>query len=133
MKYAIPVLTTIILLISGCKTPQKSTQATAVVLDKPIATKNSLLWQISGNGLLKPSYLYGTIHIIGEDNYFLGKNVQKKLFHCDELVMELDPAKINVAALTRQQQNHKGLHERYRLCHTSFLYGRFYRYQEVYF
>jgi uncharacterized protein YbaP (TraB family) len=26
---------------------------------------NSLLWQISGNGLKKPSYLFGTHHLIG--------------------------------------------------------------------
>lgn len=25
--------------------------------------ENSLLWKISGNGLEKPSYLFGTIHI----------------------------------------------------------------------
>lgn len=69
-------------------------------LDKALPTQNSLLWQISGNGLNKPSYLYGTIHLISQDDYFLGKNVLKKLQNSDKLVMEVDLEKINIAALT---------------------------------
>lgn len=100
MKFYISVLIVLIFLSTGCNPPQKTATAAVIPLDKPLATKNSLLWQISGNGLEKPSYLYGTIHIIGEDNYFLGKNVRKKLQNSEQLVMELDPGKINVAALT---------------------------------
>ena len=31
--------------------------------------KSSLLWQISGNGLEKPSYLFGTFHIMCKDDF----------------------------------------------------------------
>ncbi len=90
----------LVFLFIQCRPPQKTTSAPTIILDKPIATNNSLLWQISGNGLTKPSYLYGTIHIISQDDYFLGKNVSKKLVHADQLVMEIDLNDINVAALT---------------------------------
>lgn len=73
----------------------------AVTLDKPLNTNNSLLWQISGNGLSKPSYLYGTIHMISQDDFFLGKNVSKKIQKSEELIMELDLNNIDVAAVTK--------------------------------
>ncbi|HNE50387.1 MAG TPA: TraB/GumN family protein [Chitinophagales bacterium] len=44
--------------------------------------------------------MYGTIHLISQDDYFLGKNVLKKLQNSDKLVMEVDLEKINIAALT---------------------------------
>ncbi|MFT5165622.1 MAG: hypothetical protein ACI8P3_000850 [Saprospiraceae bacterium] len=37
----------------------------------PTKDENALLWEISGNGLEKPSYLYGTIHIISKEDFFL--------------------------------------------------------------
>lgn len=37
----------------------------------PTAEENALLWKISGKDLPTPSYLYGTIHIIGKDDFFL--------------------------------------------------------------
>ena len=69
-----------VLVCSAFKPPKKDKETTQLpVLDKPINSSNSLLWQISGNGLSKPSYLYGTIHVIDQENYFLGKNVKKKI------------------------------------------------------
>ncbi|MDB5228597.1 MAG: TraB/GumN family protein [Bacteroidota bacterium] len=97
-----------VLFISGCKTPQKTATDQAIILDKPLQSIHSLLWQISGNGLTKPSYLYGTIHIIGEGDYFLGKNVLKKLHKSEALVMELDLSKIDVNALTQISVLEKG-------------------------
>ncbi|MCC6583859.1 MAG: TraB/GumN family protein [Chitinophagales bacterium] len=73
----------------------------AIILDKPLNTNNSLLWQISGNGLSKPSYLYGTIHMISQDDFFIGKNVSKKIQKSEELIMELDLNNIDVAAVTK--------------------------------
>ena len=36
-------------------------------------SENSLLWEISGNGLAKPSYLFGTYHVLN-DGYLSQKN-----------------------------------------------------------
>lgn len=83
------------ILLYGHKPPQKQ----AIVLDQPLNTDNSLFWQISGKDLQKPSYLYGTIHIISQDDFFIGKNVQKKLQKSNLLIMEMDLKNMDVAAL----------------------------------
>ena len=88
-------------LLAGFKPPQKNNNAEhSAALDKPLSTNHSLLWQISGNGLKQTSYLYGTIHVISNEDYFLGKNVKKKLEKSSELIMEMDLNNIDVASLT---------------------------------
>lgn len=52
--------------------------------------ENTLLWKISGNGLEKPSYLYGTIHMICAEDAILSVNLKKALRDCDELYLEVD-------------------------------------------
>lgn len=51
---------------------------------------NTLLYKISGNGLSQPSYIFGTIHIIGKDDFFFPKTLGKSLDKCSKLVMEID-------------------------------------------
>ncbi|POY35673.1 TraB/GumN family protein [Solitalea longa] len=60
-------------------------------------SKNSLLWEISGKGLQKPSYLYGTIHMICEDDFFISEKLKKVSNSTDRLILEInfnDPAEI---------------------------------------
>ncbi|MEA3450732.1 MAG: TraB/GumN family protein [Bacteroidota bacterium] len=52
--------------------------------------ENFLLWEISGNGLEQPSYLYGTIHIIPSDDFFFYNSWKEKLLTCKYLVLETD-------------------------------------------
>ncbi|AWH86670.1 TraB/GumN family protein [Flavobacterium album] len=49
---------------------------------------NSLLWKISGNGLSKPSYLMGTIHVTCDNT--LDKKVLDALGATSQLYLELD-------------------------------------------
>ena len=51
---------------------------------------NTLLWKISGNGLEKPSYLFGTIHMLCADDAVLSKNMKKIIEDCDEVYFEVD-------------------------------------------
>ncbi|MBK7289455.1 MAG: TraB/GumN family protein [Chitinophagaceae bacterium] len=51
---------------------------------------NTLLWKISGNGLEKPSYLFGTIHMLCADDAVLSKNMKKVIENCDEVYFEVD-------------------------------------------
>lgn len=51
---------------------------------------SSLLWEISGNGLEQPSYLFGTIHIIGKDDYFWTDVMNEKFNKTESLVLEID-------------------------------------------
>lgn len=54
------------------------------------AVVNSLLWKIEGNGLEKPSYLFGTIHMICKDDAVLSENMKKVITDCDEVYFEID-------------------------------------------
>jgi uncharacterized protein YbaP (TraB family) len=51
---------------------------------------NTLLWKISGNGLEKPSYLFGTIHMLCADDALLSDNLKKVISECDEVYFEVD-------------------------------------------
>lgn len=53
-------------------------------------TEKSLLWEISGAGLAVPSYLYGTIHLIGEDDFFLTDATQEALQASKQVAFEID-------------------------------------------
>lgn len=80
-------------LLSATEKSKKSNKTT-------LPNQNSILWEISGNNLKAPSYLFGTIHAIPYDDFFIGKNTIKKLKACEQLVMELDLTEINEAKLT---------------------------------
>ena len=52
--------------------------------------EKSLLWEISGNGLAKPSYLYGTIHMICKDDASLGDSLIAAIQRSDRVYFEVD-------------------------------------------
>jgi uncharacterized protein YbaP (TraB family) len=52
--------------------------------------EKSLLWEISGKGLEKPSYLYGTIHMICEKDFIIKDKVKKAFANASQLVLEAD-------------------------------------------
>lgn len=54
---------------------------------KPLKT---LLWKVSGNGLEKPSYLFGTIHILCKEDAFLGDKMVEAIGSADKVYLELD-------------------------------------------
>lgn len=54
------------------------------------ASGQSLLWQIEGNGLSKPSFLFGTIHAICPDQVVMPENIQHVMDSCDQLALEID-------------------------------------------
>jgi uncharacterized protein YbaP (TraB family) len=58
--------------------------------DKSPKLENSLLWEVSGNGLAKPSYLYGTIHMICSADYFLTEKTKKAFEASNKLVLEIN-------------------------------------------
>jgi len=53
---------------------------------------NALLWEISGNGLAKPSYLFGTIHIINGADYFLPNQTLSSIDKSEKMYFEIDMA-----------------------------------------
>ena len=51
----------------------------------------SLLWEISGNGLKKKSHLYGTMHVSGRIAYHLGEEFYAALNGADAMALESNP------------------------------------------
>lgn len=92
----------IIVLVASCKTAQKSTETAPIVLDQPIPTENTLLWQVSGNGLTQPSYLFGTIHVISSEDFELSENVLRKLDNAQQLILEMDLKNINTLEVAQK-------------------------------
>lgn len=50
----------------------------------------SLLWQITGKNLSKPSYLFGTIHMICKDDYLWTEKMKNSLDKSEKICMEMD-------------------------------------------
>ncbi|MFZ9847822.1 MAG: TraB/GumN family protein [Flavobacteriales bacterium] len=53
------------------------------------AQQNSLLWEISGKGINKPSYLYGTMHLRDSRLFCFPDSAQQKLDSCAVLALEV--------------------------------------------
>src|SRR5687768_1037471 len=54
------------------------------------AKDKTLLWKISGNGIERPSYLFGTIHLLCEEDAILSSNLKKAIKDCDVVYLEVD-------------------------------------------
>jgi len=89
-----------ILLVSACKTT-RHTGTGKVELDTPINSERTLFWQVSGNDLEQPSYIFGTMHLIRNEQFHIGENVTKKLLRAEQLIMEVDLEKVDVLGLTQ--------------------------------
>ncbi len=50
---------------------------------------NSLLWKVEKEGI-KPSYIFGTIHVLPQADFQLDEKVKTAIGESDELVMEMD-------------------------------------------
>lgn len=52
--------------------------------------ESSLMWEVSGNGLQQPSYLFGTIHMICEEDFIMTDVVKEKFKLSSQVFLELD-------------------------------------------
>lgn len=64
--------------------------------------EKSLLWKISGNGLKETSYLFGTIHMICKDKFYMDEKIESALASSKVLAMELNMADPNLMAEMQQ-------------------------------
>lgn len=62
------------------------------LVNQPLA--KSILWEISGNGLSQPSYLFGTIHMICATDYMWHDYMQEAFDKSDEVILEIDMEEI---------------------------------------
>jgi uncharacterized protein YbaP (TraB family) len=69
-----------------------STKKTASTKKETPSTvnQNTLLWQITGHGLTKPSYIFGTMHLICKEDAALSENLRKAIAESDQVYFEID-------------------------------------------
>lgn len=78
---------------------------------KPVsqpAQVNTLLWRISGNGLAKPSYLFGTMHLLCADDISLSDSLKTAIRNADNVYLELDMNNMFEMLNAMQHMNMKG-------------------------
>jgi uncharacterized protein YbaP (TraB family) len=52
--------------------------------------QNTLLWEVSGNGLAKSSYLFGTFHLMCKDDIIFSSQLKTAVINADKVYLELD-------------------------------------------
>jgi len=70
---------------------------------------NSLFWEISGNGLDKPSYLYGTIHMICKEDLNMSHQVKEAFAQTTLTVLEVDMDDPNMMAEAQKHAYNDGM------------------------
>jgi len=82
---------TILGLFAGKAQTSSAIQAVEVADNEPFKPlAKALLWRISGNGLATVSYLYGTIHLINQDDFFMDDEMIEAIKESKEVVFEID-------------------------------------------
>ncbi|NBB88863.1 MAG: TraB/GumN family protein [Bacteroidetes bacterium] len=71
--------------------PQPNAQVEHAQLEKDTLA-HALLWKISHSELEEPSYLFGTIHMIKKEDYFLPQGLLTAIDQTEEMVFEIDMA-----------------------------------------
>lgn len=87
---------------AGFSRPEKLTRPTAT-LSSAVRTNSpakpspahTLLWKITGKGLKKPSYLFGTMHVLCEEDAILSDRLKGAIAGCDEIYFEINLVDIN--------------------------------------
>ncbi len=51
---------------------------------------HALLWRITSPDMSDTSYLFGTIHLISENDFFLPQGFEEAFAKCDKLILEID-------------------------------------------
>src|SRR5687768_18061184 len=86
------------LLLPGVTTAQKSAKKYP-----------SLFWEITGNGLKKPSYLFGTMHVSSKMVFHLSDSFYQAIRNVDAVALELNPDiwQGQMVRLDKLQQNYR--------------------------
>lgn len=72
------------------KTPVKKKVDTSQQVEKQKKTPSTLLWEITGNGLKEPSYLFGTMHILCLEDARLSDPLKKIIKDSKKIYFEID-------------------------------------------
>lgn len=64
--------------------------------------EKTLLWEVTGNGIMHPSYLFGTIHLMCPEKLKMPKQVEERFNEMEALFLELDMDDPNTMKLMLQ-------------------------------
>ncbi|MGI9541681.1 MAG: TraB/GumN family protein [Cyclobacteriaceae bacterium] len=70
---------------------------------------SSLFWEISGNGLEKPSFLYGTIHMICQEDLNMSNQVKEAFAQTTLTVLEVDMDDPNLMSEAQKHAYNDGM------------------------
>lgn len=92
MRLSFLTLAAALLLASPLAHAQKAakTAPTAIAITAAAPAAKSLLWEISGNKLAKPSYVFGTIHLLCPDDLKVSPAVRQAVANTLQVALELD-------------------------------------------
>ncbi len=68
----------------GCKSQNQKISSTKS------KDNNTLLWQVSGKGLKKPSYIFGTFHLLCKEDIKFSEQLKTSLRSANTVYMEMD-------------------------------------------
>lgn len=89
--FFVSALAALLLVQSACQSSKQATAASNV--DPSLPLDKTLLWEITGKGISKPSYLFGTIHLMPEADFFYPNELEAKFKTTKRLVTEIDMGK----------------------------------------
>lgn len=96
VQYLLPFLSLIGAIFGSCQSNKTAVPGEATITKAaPAELEKSLLWEITGNGLTKASYLYGTIHIIDAEDYFLPEGTLSAMDQSENVFFEIDMSEMN--------------------------------------
>lgn len=87
MTRLLAVLLALAFILPACKKNQTTTKQKE---SKDTKNYKPLLYEISGNSLQQPSYLFGTIHVIDKEMFSWPDVIDEKLKSCQILLTEVD-------------------------------------------
>ena len=83
---------------------------------KTNANDNTLLWEVSGNGLPAPSYLFGTFHLLCKEDIRFSNSLKQAVNNATSVYLEMDmddPATLFGALMLMNMKGNKKLKDLY--------------------
>lgn len=76
----------------SCKSTKDTTAPKVTTAEEIQGTKwaNNLTWKVTGKDLKKPSYVFGTMHMIPKDKYFLPAGTEAAFNSSEKVIFEID-------------------------------------------
>lgn len=82
------------------------------LFSQKVKTPSTLLWRISGNGLEKSSYLYGSIHVTDKRVFQLGDSLFKVMNETEAFAAELDMGNLGSQLINKMLAGKPGENEK---------------------